>query len=191
MKGVIGFIFGAAIGSAVTYFVTKSKIEKQCQEDIEEIRKSVIINVADEPVVKDFIEDVSKVEDMLPDEIKSDKKAKLKTDYHKVDKDWPEEPEFESKNTEVRTYMGRREFYKTKEITEDEYNDLLNDETWDCMWVERIRNENKLVDEDGNEVGTEDLGIEVVSDFDRNCDSGDIIYVANYDLEIAYELSMR
>ena len=43
MKSVnlLYFVFGAAVGSVITYYLTKEKIEKQAQEDINEIRKSM------------------------------------------------------------------------------------------------------------------------------------------------------
>ena len=198
MKGLIGFIFGVAAGSVVTYFMTKSKIERQCQEDIEEMKKSVVSNVIKEEIVEDVADDVDKVEDKLPEKIEEDKPVPTKTNYRNVelskkDLDFSgmERPDFDISAEEGAVKVKKRKKYETKEIDAEEYNELLNDDIWDCMFVEWDAPNHKLMDEDDNEVSVEDVGYDILLNFEANFEPGETIYVANYDLEIAYELTLR
>lgn len=166
-KGIAAFIFGAAIGSVATWFVTKKYYAQIAQEEIDSVKEVFSKRVNAEPVDDEPIE--TEKQDLTIEEIRnhdySDVLGRCGYSTEKEVMPMKEErpPVYEEEPYVIEPdEFGTMFDYDQIELTYYEGDGVLTDD-----WNHPIKNPDKLV------------GPEYVDHFGENTDEPDVVYVRN------------
>ena len=174
LSKIVIFTAGAAIGSAVTWTVLRSRYDQMVQEDIESVRESFsMLNHKDsDEEVEDAPDEYYETEDEESQEVKYYKDIIDSSNYTGDIEENDVDEEYPSRIPEViePEEFGEKEGYQTVSMTYYEENKVLVDETYN----EVVENIEELV------------GIDFATHFGEFED--DSVHVRNHALETDFEI---
>lgn len=204
-KSIFSFLLGAAIGSAVTYFFTKERVEKRAMEDISAMEECFKKQYGvEETPVETVTEEAPAVEETTPEvqstHINDTKKNKVRYDgFAKVknklglSKDKPLLYNDSEDNLTVRKKVGTK-MNEPYIIGEEEFDELQNEPNWDAMEVyfdpQAIENR-YFTNAEGEEISMDSIGSEAIEFLSNEADDGEVVFVRNDELQMVFEIMVQ
>ena len=168
----VTFTVGAALGSAVTWFLLKEKYAKLAEEEIESVRELYSINQNEEPrdddgtveIDHDSNDEIEEVEELVQElgYINYSNTNKPVKEVGNVKRPYIIEPgEFDT----LDDYDVKTLTYYSNDVVTDDYNNVIDNSDLDDM-----------------------IGLDALSHFDENAGDEDSVYVRNDVLRCDYEI---